>query len=563
VDKEYENLLNLMPNYEAQITGLNNEILDIQDKLGYIASLVESVSKKKSEYTKYLKDLTLQVDLLNDERSVIAKQHENILQVIKIREEELNSELEQTQEEELRKQELGKVTKRQQEKVHQTRTMVADLERKIKTFENKVAGSKAIVKHLNEEAEALKAQQNKYSIDASNAHAKFYQCIEDIKVKNYIIGDLEEKNKVFGKKLKQQRALYEAVRKDRNMYLKSLLDMKENMVTVNKEYQALAHQAKQVKDDIKFKGRRIREAERQHDFIGSENDELKVRKSAIKIKIKTVEKNIEFYQAELLKLKNLISEAAFEKKKKLNVYENLNNEKALLTSQYFKWHTELQKLFESVRSLETLVELDEKHFNQLNERFDGQFEQLKCLNEEQQEMRAVLSNGGPLKREIISMQKEMLFIQIKCAAFAERLRHPVNIHRWKKIEATEPGKFEKILRIHHLQRLLIDKNQEMKDLEGTIGKKERELLEVKTVMLRTAGKDFTGQIGTLKEKIKDKAASMRQMVFEVAQARENITRLTLEINILKERIEGYHELYFEERRRQEEQLKSQIAIGEP
>ena len=50
---------------------------------------------------------------------------------------------------------------------------------------------------------------------------------------------------------------------------------------------------------------------------------------------------------------------------------------------------------------------------------------------------------------------------------------------------------------------MIEKNEEMKELEVLISKKENELLEVKTVMMRTAGKDFENQISVLREKIKD------------------------------------------------------------
>jgi len=44
-----------------------------------------------------------------------------------------------------------------------------------------------------------------------------------------------------------------AVRNDRNVYSKSLIDVKEEISELNKSYKALSHQIKQIKEEIKFK----------------------------------------------------------------------------------------------------------------------------------------------------------------------------------------------------------------------------------------------------------------------------------------------------------------------
>lgn len=68
-----------------------------------------------------------------------------------------------------------------------------------------------------------------------------------------MIANLQDKNKSLLKKLKQQKSLYLAVRNDRNVYSKSLLDVKEEISELNKNYKALSHQIKQIKEEIKYK----------------------------------------------------------------------------------------------------------------------------------------------------------------------------------------------------------------------------------------------------------------------------------------------------------------------
>ena len=70
----------------------------------------------------------------------------------------------------------------------------------------------------------LEKEQEKYGIEASQAHAKYYQTIEEVKIKDNMTAELQKKNADIEAKLKHQYNLYEAVRSDRNLYSKNLLE---------------------------------------------------------------------------------------------------------------------------------------------------------------------------------------------------------------------------------------------------------------------------------------------------------------------------------------------------
>lgn len=48
--------------------------------------------------------------------------------------------------------------------------------------------------------EQLKKEQEKYGIEASHAHAKYYQTIEEVKIKNTQIQNLQKENLEIEKK---------------------------------------------------------------------------------------------------------------------------------------------------------------------------------------------------------------------------------------------------------------------------------------------------------------------------------------------------------------------------
>lgn len=45
-------------------------------------------------------------------------------------------------------------------------------------------------------------------------------------------------------------------------------------------------------------------------------------------------------------------------------------------------------------------------------------------------------------------------------ALSEELENPMNVHRWRKLEGSDPTTFEMIQKIHTLQKRLISKTEE-------------------------------------------------------------------------------------------------------
>jgi hypothetical protein len=66
-------------------------------------------------------------------------------------------------------------------------------------------------------------------LEASKANANLMQMVEEVKLKANLISELKKENVEFEGKLKQQQTLYEAVRSDRNLYSKSLMEANDEV----------------------------------------------------------------------------------------------------------------------------------------------------------------------------------------------------------------------------------------------------------------------------------------------------------------------------------------------
>ena len=68
------------------------------------------------------------------------------------------------------------------------------------------------------------------------------------------------------------------------------------------------------------------------------------------------------------------------------------------------------------------------------------------------------------RREMYHIQRELLKERTRCKALEEELENPMNIHRWRKLEGSDPSTYEMIQKIHTLQRRLIQKTEEVTDM---------------------------------------------------------------------------------------------------
>ena len=55
----------------------------------------------------------------------------------------------------------------------------------------------------------------------------------------------------------------------------------------------------------------------------------------------------------------------------------------------------------------------------------------------------------------------MIRERLRCRALEDELETPMNVHRWRRLEGSEPATFEMVQKVHLLQRRLVVKTEEV------------------------------------------------------------------------------------------------------
>lgn len=93
-----------------------------------------------------------------------------------------------------------------------------------RTLEQEIQGYKIETQRQSKLIYQLEKEREKYSIEASDAAEKYMQALEEVKMREMAIIDLQKRITEGEGRLKQQQNLYEAVRADRNLYSKNLIE---------------------------------------------------------------------------------------------------------------------------------------------------------------------------------------------------------------------------------------------------------------------------------------------------------------------------------------------------
>jgi chromosome segregation ATPase len=130
-----------------------------------------------------------------------------------------------------------------------------------------------------------------------------------------LITKLQKKNIEAEGRLKQQQNLYEAVRSDRNLYSKNLLEATEEIAELKMKFKRMTQQISQLKEEIQSKDNTISTQTYQQQKYKKENTALDGDIEKIQKQITSCDNMIKTQESDISRLKFVITEAEQEKQK--------------------------------------------------------------------------------------------------------------------------------------------------------------------------------------------------------------------------------------------------------
>ena len=438
--------------------------------------------------------------------------------------------------------EEAKLTKEQEEAYREQERISSGLGSEIQGYKSEIQRLRKVIYQLEKDREKL-------GNDVGEQRNLNLESVEKLKLKDVNIQELQKKVAEGESKLKQQQQLYESVRADRNHYSKNLIEAQDEIAEMRKKIKIMDHQIEQLKEEISAKDQAIvkeyfdyQRAEKLREHIQNELN----RKNLL------LQKNHELIQqqdVEIRRLSGTIRRMDDEALGQRKEYDQVINERDILGTQLIRRNDELALLYEKLRVQQSALKAGEVQYM-------ARLDDIRTLRMKVRDLnREILHTKGSgakiefLRRELLHLQKELLQERTKVTALSEELENPMNVHRWRKLEGSDPATFELIQKVQTLQKRLISKTEEVVEKSLIVQEKEKMLGELKGVLARQPGPEVAEQLSTYQQALKQKTRQMKAMASELNMYQAQVNEYRYDIERLNRELQDIKRKYYQGKRK--------------
>merc|ERR1712039_248881 len=186
-----------------------------------------------------------------------------------------------------------------------------------------------------------------------------------------------------------------------------------------------------------------------------------------------------------------------------------------LGAQLIRRNEELALLYEKIKIQQSTLQKGETQYDERVRDVATLKAQIRAAKAEVGHAKTQVTNVESLKREVHHLNKTLLREETKAKALQEELENPMNVHRWRELEGSDPATYEMIMKVKSLQKLLIAKTEEVMEKDANIQEKEKLYVQLKNIIARQPGPEVAEQLAWYSQNLKEKTYHMKQMAQEL------------------------------------------------
>ncbi|KAJ4456264.1 putative Cilia- and flagella-associated protein 58 [Paratrimastix pyriformis] len=574
----------------AEINELNQAIHKLEktrDSLAMAVRQLEAANEKKENEKGSVK---LELDTVTKERDQLKKAVEDSIRV--------HTHQEAEKRELMRK--IDSVTREKEivgAEKEKARSEMTDVEQSMESLRTELSGLKASKDRADKRIGMLEKEKREYSAQRNVALEQLKKASEELKMRALKASDLEKQIKEEKTKLAQQKVppgchqcgggggvechlaasrhlilspsrrfhknltlafspspllqnLYESVRTERNLYSRNLMNAQEINGELRRKFHIMEHQVEQLSEEIKSKDTALVDQSFEKRKLETEKDRLDKEKQKLNEDLKGSQIYVANLRQEVAKLGGIISKAEDQIKRQREDYRAVMNERDILGSQLIRRNDELALLYEKIKIQQSTLSKGE----------------ISDLRKHVHILQGRAGTIDTLKAEILRLESELLAQQNRVRAMSEELESPMNVHRWKLLEGSDPETFELLMKIQTLQKRLISKTEEVVEKDLQLEEKEKLYNQLKDILKRQPGPQVAEQVTVAHHQLQDQARQMKAMAAELNMAHAQVSEYQEEIHKITEELQEVKKRYFEVKKREQvarEQAREAAQIPPP
>ena len=165
---------------------------------------------------------------------------------------------------------------------------------------------------------------------------------------------------------------------------------------------------------------------------------------------------------EIRKLLAIINDAEAERERQKKEHSAVIAERDTLGANLVKRNNEVNELYEKIKIVRSTLAKGEWKYDETLDDCDYLREEIEEAYQIVEANKKAVAPLQGLKDEVVRLEKQILEEKCKVTALSTELERPMFIHRWRKLEGSDPKRFALIQKIQSLQKRLVQKSQEVR-----------------------------------------------------------------------------------------------------
>ncbi|XP_014739241.1 PREDICTED: cilia- and flagella-associated protein 58 [Sturnus vulgaris] len=425
-----------------------------------------------------------------------------------------------------------------------------NLEAEIQSYKIEAQKQRKIIYQLEKERES-------FINETSELKEKVLHHMKDLEIHQMQICDYEKEIQMQVIKLKQQQNLCETLRTERTLYSKNLIEAKDEIAEMDMKLKTATRQLDQLKEELKEKDLALEKAHVEFQQSEDEKESLKAEMLKLTAQAQETKAYIANQEAEGKKLLKIIAEADAEKLKQKKEFDKVLCERHALGSQLIRRNDEVALLYEKIKIQQAILNRGETEYRHRMEDMRILKLEIKKLRREKGVLGKSVANVEELRWEFNHMQKELLREQTRCKILEEELQKPLQVHRWRKLEASDPTTYELILKIQRLQKRLISKTGEVIEKEFLLQEKEKLYVELRHMLARQPGPEATEQLQQYRNILREKTKQIKVLSSELSMCETQSKEYKNEIERLNNELLEVKKKYLAQKRKEQQKKEKE------
>lgn len=378
-----------------------------------------------------------------------------------------------------------------------------------KTLEMEIEGLNAEMARQAKRITELQRELDKCAAEADAASKKRAAALEDVRAREMVIADLQRLLVEGEAKLKQQERLYESVRADRNTQGKFLIEAEGQVQDVSQKLEALKLQAARLEDELAAKDEALLKEHLDRAALERERDAVRADVGRAAARIRELESAATVQLAEADALKKLVASGDLQRQRQQKELAAVLSERDLLSAQLVRRNDELADEYEHAKTQQSELAAGELRLRELQKEIRMQALKLADVNRELEVTRRNVSCIDELKREVQILGRELLAEKNKVKALTLEAQTPMNVHRYRILEGSDPATFELMQANAALQRRLMKKTDEVEERSLQVRDTQKQVRDVQEQLSRMPGPEIAAHLAACQGELRTKSRQMR------------------------------------------------------